>query len=85
MPNGVTLTAVPTTVEVGSTSQVTSVVTPDNATDKTVTFSVDDETIATITGEGVVTAIKSGTATIKGTSGEASGTTKLTVTDPTTK
>ena len=56
-----------TEVEIKEKSSLTlhSTVTPDNATDKSVTWSSSDETVATVDSEGNVTGVKAGTATIK--------------------
>ncbi len=43
-------------------------VTPDNATNKEVTWTSDNEAVVTVSAEGVVTAIKAGTANITATS-----------------
>lgn len=47
------------------TKQIGSVaILPVNATDKKVTYSVDDDTIATVSATGLITAVKVGSATI---------------------
>ncbi|MCD8295724.1 MAG: Ig-like domain-containing protein [Clostridia bacterium] len=53
------------TIEYGNTATLTATVTPDNASDKTVTWSSSDTSVATV-GEdtGIVTAVGYGTATI---------------------
>ncbi|MCH5249931.1 MAG: InlB B-repeat-containing protein [Lachnospiraceae bacterium] len=48
----------------GETSKLTYTVKPNNAKDKSVNFSSSNEEVATVDSEGVVTAIKSGTAVI---------------------
>lgn len=53
---------------VGNTVTVTATVTPDTATNASVTWSSSDETIATVDSEGKITAIAPGTATITATS-----------------
>lgn len=50
-----------------------SAIAPDNANDKTYTWSSSDERIATVDGEGKVTAKSKGTATIKATANDGSG------------
>jgi len=62
---------------IGSTETLTSTVKPDNATDRSVTWSSSDETVATVS-DGKVTAVKLGTATITAKSGDI--TAKCTVT-----
>ena len=54
----------------GETLQLTATVLPEDATDKTVTWTSSDETVATVTSEGLVTAIASGSATITATTND---------------
>jgi len=51
------------TITVGETKTLIATVLPENATDKTVTWTSADETIATVSG-GVVTGVKTGSVTI---------------------
>ena len=53
---------------VGNTVTVTATVTPDTATNASVTWSSSDEAIATVDSEGKITAVAPGTATITATS-----------------
>ena len=62
----------------GDTATLTATVLPDNATDKTVTWSSDNEAVATVV-DGVVTPVAKGTATITATSGGKSDTCTVTV------
>lgn len=48
----------------GATFQLTATVLPANATDKTVTWSSSAPTIASVSSNGLITALKTGTATI---------------------
>ena len=50
----------------GDALTLTPTVAPDNATDKTVTWTTSDASVATVT-DGVVTAVGAGTATITAT------------------
>ena len=85
----VTVNAVPVTkltlsdtdvnVEQNKTVTLTAAIEPDNATDKTVTWSSSNASVATVEG-GVVTAVAPGTATITATAGVVSATCKVTVT-----
>lgn len=61
-----TVTVAPKTasINVGSTSTLTSSVLPANATIKTVSWSVDKPAIATVSSTGVVTGVSSGTAVV---------------------
>ena len=62
----------------GDTATLTATVLPENATDKTVTWSSDNEAVATVV-DGVVTPIAKGTATITATAGGKSDTCTVTV------
>ena len=66
------------TLTVGGTDTLTAIVSPDNATDKTVTWSSSAEGIATVSG-GVVTAVAPGSATITAIAGDKSATCTVTV------
>ena len=81
---GITLDKTTATVEEGATVTLTATVTPDNATDKTVTWSTSDETIATVSG-GVVTGVKAGEVTITAKAGDKSATCTVTVTAASTE
>ena len=70
----------------GDTASLTATVAPDNATNKNVTWSSSDNTVATVDNNGNVTAVKAGTATITATAADGSGcsaTCTVTVTDKT--
>ncbi len=58
----------------GDTETLTTTVKPDDATDKTVTWSTSDESIAKVDNNGKVTAVKEGTATITARAGAKSAT-----------
>ena len=62
----------------GESLTLTATVKPDDATDKTVVWSTSDETVATV-ADGVVTAVKEGTATITAKAGERTATCAVTV------
>ena len=66
----------------GQSESLTATVKPDDATDKTVTWSTSDASIATVDQNGKVTAVDGGTATIKAVCGEKSAECKVTVTVP---
>lgn len=61
---GVTLNKTSLTIEEGQTSTLVATVAPTNATNKNVTWSSSDSTVASVSSSGVVTAVKKGTATI---------------------
>ena len=64
---GVTLSPATATKNVGGTQQLTATVAPSNATNKTVTWSTSNGSVATVNSTGLVTAIAAGTATITAT------------------
>ena len=65
---GVTLNVGVLNLEVNQMSTLTATVAPENATDKTVTWSTSDATVATVTQKGLVRAVAPGTAYITATS-----------------
>ena len=81
LPTGVTLSSSTLSVAVGKTATLTATVSPSNATNKTVTWTSSDSSVATVT-DGTVKGVKAGTATItvKTTNGKTA-TCKVTVTD----
>lgn len=81
---GVTLTRETATIEVGSGIQLIATVAPANATNKNVTWSSDNETVATVSATGMVTGISAGTAVITVTTADAdkTATSAITVTVP---
>ena len=66
----------------GETAQLTATVLPDNATNKNVTWSTSNASIATVDANGEVTAVSAGTATITATADGKSATCTVTVTRP---
>ncbi|MBP5594317.1 MAG: Ig domain-containing protein, partial [Pseudobutyrivibrio sp.] len=60
---GVTLNKTAVTLTVNSTESLAATVAPDNATDNTITWSSDNESVATVS-DGIVTAVEEGTANI---------------------
>ena len=63
---GITLDKTSATLTVGGTETLTATVSPDNATDKSVTWTTSDASVATV-ADGVVTAVGEGEATITAT------------------
>lgn len=57
-----------TTVYIGRTETLTATIEPSNATNKNVTWRSSNETVATVSNSGVVSALKEGSATITATS-----------------
>ena len=64
---GVTLNASTATLTVGGTTTLTPTFTPSNATNKNVTWSSSNTSVATVSNSGVVTAVGLGSATITAT------------------
>lgn len=60
----ITLSQSSNSLTVGETLQLTATVLPDNASDKKVSWESSDESIASVTSEGLVKALKAGTAKI---------------------
>lgn len=72
----ITLTTTSATIKVGETVQITAVATPEGST---ITYTVADSSIATVSESGLVTAVKAGTTTITVANGEATQTFTVTV------
>lgn len=64
----------------GSTGTLTATITPENATNHNLTWTSDNEAVATVSQTGVVTAVAAGTANIKVTTAEGSKTATCAVT-----
>ena len=64
----------------GATKTLTATVKPDNATDKTVTWSSTNASVATVSSSGVVTAVGVGSATITAKAGSKTASCSVTVT-----
>ena len=75
---GITLNQASATIGIGETLSLTYTITPENATDKTVTWTSSDETVATVEN-GVIKAIKAGEATITAKAGDKTATCAVTV------
>jgi beta-glucosidase len=58
--------------ENGGTLQMTAAILPENATDQSVTWSVDDESVVTISESGLLTALTNGTVTVIATANDGS-------------
>ena len=81
---GVTVTPTEKALEVGETVQLTKTIEPSNASNKNVTWSSSNASVATVSNTGLVTAVAGGTATITVTTvdGEKTATCTVTVTEP---
>ncbi|TEB15757.1 Kappa-carrageenase precursor [Pelotomaculum sp. FP] len=67
-------------LEVGQTNQLTAAVAPENATNKNVSWSTSNESVATVSETGLVTAVSEGTADITVTTEDGDFTDTITVT-----
>ena len=74
VPETATLTAV------GETLTLTPKITPDNASNKNVTYESSDEGVVTVSNEGVVTAVSNGTSVITVTTEDGNKTATATIT-----
>lgn len=74
----ITSTSTTNEVEIGKTITLTAKVSPENATSKTVTWTSDNNEVATVK-DGVVTGVKAGEATITASAGGKDATVKVTV------
>ncbi|MCL2148076.1 MAG: Ig-like domain-containing protein, partial [Methanomassiliicoccaceae archaeon] len=77
---GVAVDRATASVTAGGTVQINAAVSPDNATNKGVTWSSSDTSVATVSGNGLVTALKAGTAVITVRTGDGGYTAMCTVT-----
>ena len=79
---GVSLSQSEVTLNVNESVTLTATVSPENASNKNVSWSSNDETVATVDTNGLVKALKAGTATItvKTEDGEKTATCSVTVT-----
>ncbi len=68
----ITISQETATLKVGETVELTATVMPEDATDKTVSWTSSDEAVATVDAEGKVTAVALGEATITAKCGEVS-------------
>ena len=67
LPTGISLSEKNITLTEGDSSTLAATVTPSNATNKTVTWSSSNVSVATVDGTGKVSAVKEGTAVITST------------------
>lgn len=80
---GIELDKTAITLEIDETQTLTATLTPDNATDKTVTWTVAPAGVVSVEN-GVITALKDGTATVTATANGKSATCSVTVNAPVT-
>lgn len=84
LPTGVTLNKNSATLQIGETTQLSATIAPSNATDKTVTWKSGNTSVATVSANGLVTAVAPGTAviTVSTASGSKTATCTITVSKP---
>lgn len=75
----VTLNVSDMTLLVGQSDKLTATVYPENTTDKTTTWTSDNESVAAVSSDGTVTAVTVGVANITATCGDVSAICKVTV------
>ncbi|WP_268873296.1 Ig-like domain-containing protein [Schleiferilactobacillus perolens] len=80
--SGVSLTPATASVKVGATTALTATVSPEDATDKSVSYASSNTSVATVSPSGVVTGVSAGSATITVTTNDngKSATSSVTVT-----
>ncbi|MBQ0165032.1 MAG: Ig domain-containing protein [Bacteroidales bacterium] len=71
--SSISVTPSTASLTVGTTKQLSATVSPSNATNKNVTWSSSNTSIATVSSAGLVTAKAAGTVTIKATAADGSG------------
>lgn len=69
-------------LEVGTKIEMSATVLPENATDKTVTWSTSDESVLAMEEDGIFFAVAPGEAVITATAGDKSATCTVTVSEP---
>lgn len=77
---GVKLNQTSLMLEEGKTASLSATITPDNATDKTLTWSSSSDSVAKVDSKGTVTALKAGEAVITVKAGEQTAACKVKVT-----
>ena len=70
---GITLNTYSVTLPIGDTKQLSATISPSNATNKSVTWSTSNSSVATVSSSGLVTAKSTGNATIACKANDGSG------------
>lgn len=78
--SSVTLDKNDATVKVGATVKLAATVNPTTATDKSGKWTVEDDTVATVTDDGTITGVKAGTTSVTYTSTDGAKTAQATLT-----
>lgn len=79
---GISVSPATATLEISRTLQLSSIVLPSNASNKTVTWSSSDPSVATVSATGLVTSVKSGSARISAKTLEGNFTANSQITVP---
>lgn len=82
---GVTISAPSTSINIGETVQLTANISPSNASNKAVSWSSNNTSVANVNTSGLVTGISNGTATITVTTVDGNKTANKTITIPRTQ
>lgn len=77
--SSITLSQTMAEMLIGETVQLTATILPSNATDKAVTWASSKQSVATISNNGLITAVAEGQSTITATAGGKSATCQVTV------
>jgi alpha-fucosidase len=64
---------------VGQSGRLTAKISPDNTTDRTIVWKSDNESVAIVSSNGLVTAVSAGTASVTATCGSVTATCRVTV------
>ena len=72
LATSISLNTTTLSLSVNQTSQLTATVLPENASDRSVTWTTNNPNVATVNSEGVVTAVAAGSATITATTNDGS-------------
>ena len=80
IPASVAITGCQSSLTVGGTASLSATVSPSNATNKNVTWSTSNSSVATVSSAGLITAVAAGTATITVTTVSGSKTSTCAVT-----
>ena len=75
----VSLSAEDLTLMIGQSGRLTAKISPDNTTDPTIVWKSDNESVAIVSSNGLVTAISAGTASVTATCGSVTATCRVTV------
>ena len=67
------------TLLVGQSGRLTATISPDNTTDRTIVWKSDNESVAIVSSNGLVTAVSAGTASVTATCGSVTATCRVTV------